>query len=99
MKKCKNCRHVNRDTESFCEECGAPLMNESMHQEENQAQPSMNKGNESTPLRSKRSWIWVFLLCSSFLEQVAIFSGRIIFLRNNKFLILLKRLRMVMPKN
>ena len=83
MKKCKNCRHVNRDTESFCEECGAPLMNESMHQEENQAQPSMNKGNESTPLRSKRSWI----------------SGRIIFLRNNKFLILLKRLRMVMPKN
>ncbi|WP_153246234.1 zinc-ribbon domain-containing protein, partial [Enterococcus faecalis] len=53
MKKCKNCRHVNRDTESFCEECGAPLMNESMHQEENQAQPSMNKGNESTPLRSK----------------------------------------------
>ncbi len=61
MKKCKNCRHVNRDTESFCEECGAPLMNESMHQEENQAQPSMNKGNESTPLRSKRSWIWVFL--------------------------------------
>ena len=35
---------MNRDTESFCEECGAPLMNESMHQEENQAQPSMNKG-------------------------------------------------------
>ncbi len=55
MKKCKNCRHVNRDTESFCEECGAPLTNESMHQEENQAQPSMNKGNESTPLDQKEA--------------------------------------------
>ena len=68
MKKCKNCRHVNRDTESFCEECGAPLMNESMHQEENQAQPSMNKGNESTPLRSKEAGSGCFFLCSSFLS-------------------------------
>ncbi len=75
MKKCKNCRHVNRDTESFCEECGAPLMNELMHQEENQAQPSMNKGNESTPLRSKRSWIWVFLFVFIVLGAGSYFLG------------------------
>lgn len=75
MKKCKNCLHVNRDTESFCEECGAPLMNESMHQEENQAQPSMNKGNESTPLRSKRSWIWVFLFVFIVLGAGSYFLG------------------------
>lgn len=99
MKKCKNCRHVNRDTESFCEECGAPLMNESMHQEENQAQPSMNKGTNLLLSDQKEAGSGCFFLCSSFLERVAIFSGRIIFLRNNKFLILLKRLRMVMPKN
>ena len=98
MKKCKNCRHVNRDTESFCEECGAPLMNESMHQEENQAQPSMNKGTNLLLSDQKEAGSGCFF-CVHRSWSGSYFLGTHYFLRNNKFLILLKRLRMVMPKN
>ena len=65
----------------------APLTNESMHQEENQAQPSMNKGNESTSSQIKRKLDHGCFFCvHRSWKRVAIFSGRIIFLRNNKFL-------------
>ncbi|MGH2152988.1 zinc ribbon domain-containing protein, partial [Enterococcus faecalis] len=50
-------------------------MNESMHEEKNQAQPSMNKRNESTPLRSKRSCIWLFLFVFIVLGAGSYFLG------------------------
>lgn len=74
MKKCKNCGHVNRDTEPFCEECGAPLINEQLIQvkdtkEKKTIDRSESKNQtEEQPLKksflSKKQWgILVLFVC------------------------------------
>jgi uncharacterized membrane protein YvbJ len=59
LKKCENCGHLNKNTDPFCEECGAPLLNQQLDWLPEQAKTKEDVNKKTSFPHFKKSFLFL----------------------------------------